>query len=73
MLKFKATKLEKKRKSLCKANEEDDAPSSKFTRSSNNLGEKNAEGSKNEAEGICFICDKPAPVKDLILAMTLTP
>ena len=70
MLKFKTTKLERKRKSLCKT-KEDDAPSAKFTRSSQKAGEEDAEESKSEKEGICFIYDKPAPTKDLRLAMTL--
>ena len=71
MLKFKTTKLERKRKSLCKTKEEDDAPSAKFTRSSQKADEEDPEESKTEKEGICFICDKPAPIKDLRLAMTL--
>lgn len=71
MLKFKSTKLERKRKSLCKTKDDDDAPSVKFTRSSHRSGEEDAEESKTEKEGICFICDKPALIKDLRLAMTL--
>lgn len=70
MLAFKTIKMLIKRK-FCNTKEEDDVPYAKFTHSTQNASEKDAEESMTEKEGICFICDKPAPVKYLQLAMTL--
>lgn len=54
---------------MCKTKEED-APSAKLTHSQK-ADEEDAEESKTEKEGICFICDQPAPIKDLQLTTTL--
>ena len=73
-LKFKATKLERKKKSVCKGEEAKDATCAKFTCSSQKKAA--AEGTedsdvKDQEMGVCFICDIQAPIKDLRLASTL--
>lgn len=58
MPKFKTTKLERNRKSLCKT-KEDDAPSAKFIRSSQKAGEEDAEESKTEKkESALFVTNQ---------------
>lgn len=70
MLKFKTSNLERKRKSLCKTKEVDDAPrQNSHVVARRQL--KKMQRTMTEEEGICFICEKPTSIKDLRLAMTL--
>ena len=63
-LKFKTSKLERKRKSMSTAEEQCGASSAKFTRSSlKKTGTEKEEDPEKLAE--CFICDQQAKVKDL--------
>ena len=69
-LKFKSSKLERKRKLFFTSEEKCEASSSKFTRSS--LKKTDAEEADGSEEmGECFICDKPAKIGDLHQAMAL--
>ena len=66
-IKFKTSRLERKRKSVSTSEEKGEVSSTKFTCSSLNKTSTAAE----EEDGECFICNQPEKIKNLRQAMTM--